>query len=105
MIFTAMSVAAENASGTVVDTSKVGATTIVVAVTFTLFLPHQLLRLKSLLCSCKTWAFIFTNRTEVEQNREVRLTVCLVSSIHSGLCISTTFLAHYSHCIVSMLCS
>lgn len=34
--------AAENASGNVVETNKEGATTIVIAMTLILFLPHQL---------------------------------------------------------------
>lgn len=38
---TAISVAAENASGNVVETKREGATTIVAAMTFILFLPHQ----------------------------------------------------------------
>lgn len=39
---TAISVAAENASGNVAETNREGATAIVIAITFTLFLPHQL---------------------------------------------------------------
>lgn len=56
LLLTAMSVAAENASGTVVETKRDGATAIAIAVKLTLFLPHHL-------CSPKIMFLLFYSST------------------------------------------
>lgn len=71
---TAMSVAAEHASGTIVDTQRVGATTIVVAVTFALFFLHHLLSQCCLLGSCQIFAFYFSTArlSLVDENKNIK---------------------------------
>lgn len=51
-----MSIAAENASGTVVDTKRAGVTAIAIAVKLILFLPHHFLSPKGMFGLCYSYA-------------------------------------------------